>query len=221
MSVSKVPKRIVCSATKGGVGKSSTTRNLAVVAAQSGLRVATVDFDQQRTLSNWVTRRPKECVQIEHFMAAMNFQDITDVSEITGFDVVLMDSPPLVTDGDSTDVNRQQNVQKLLGISDLVLVLTGQHDEDVTSAEAWMKHLVLSNAKSLSVLNATNRRAKSFDKAKKRLIKVGPHCPMDIPRVEDIPATHEFGVGVAEMRRAKGAGEYEAVWNHIRTLLSI
>src|SRR4051812_13586966 len=58
---------ILVSSPKGGVGKTSISRNLAVAAAMGGLRVATLDFDAQGTLTKWWSKRTENVVSIEHY----------------------------------------------------------------------------------------------------------------------------------------------------------
>jgi Mrp family chromosome partitioning ATPase len=49
--------RILSCGAKGGPGKTFFCKNLAGAAAAAGYSVAVVDFDTQRTLSNWLQRR--------------------------------------------------------------------------------------------------------------------------------------------------------------------
>ena len=50
-------KWLVIASGKGGTSKTTTTLNLATVAAASGLRVAVLDTDEQATFSKWHARR--------------------------------------------------------------------------------------------------------------------------------------------------------------------
>jgi len=50
-------KTVLIGKQKGGVGATTTTRELAVAAAAAGLSVALVDLDPQRTLTRWWSRR--------------------------------------------------------------------------------------------------------------------------------------------------------------------
>jgi cellulose biosynthesis protein BcsQ len=59
-------KLLVVSSAKGGGCKTTTARNLAVIAAHCKLRVATVDLDAQGTLSIWHRLRPPGAPRIEH-----------------------------------------------------------------------------------------------------------------------------------------------------------
>lgn len=49
----KPSKVILCSSAKGGCAKTTTSRNLASLAASHGYRVATIDLDPQETLTRW------------------------------------------------------------------------------------------------------------------------------------------------------------------------
>src|SRR4051812_30135983 len=59
-------KQLLVLGPKGGVGKTTVVRNLAVAGVLSGLRVIVVDTDRQRTLSRWVDRRPESLPLIQH-----------------------------------------------------------------------------------------------------------------------------------------------------------
>src|SRR5690349_20440753 len=54
----RVVKRVLVSSPKGGSGKTELSKGLAVAAAMSGLNVAVVDFDPQKSLFEWWQRRP-------------------------------------------------------------------------------------------------------------------------------------------------------------------
>ncbi len=216
------PRRLTVASSKGGVAKSTTCRNLGVVAARAGLKVALVDTDLQRTLTRWHDRRPDNAADITLVTALLT--DIDDIAALGGFDVMIIDTPPLVTDGitDEDEKNKLRKLRKLVSVSDFIIVPSGQQDEDLSSAESWMDFLKMCNSQYSALLTATSRRSKSFETAKKRLVKGGyPLCPIDIPRVEDIPFSHSHGIGVAEMKRGKGAEEYEAVWSYVSGQLGI
>lgn len=67
-----MPVTVAFLSQKGGVGKSSLARSLAVVAADVGLKVTLVDLDpQQRTLMRWQNSRQQHgllpCIKVEDF----------------------------------------------------------------------------------------------------------------------------------------------------------
>lgn len=58
-----MPTAVAFLSQKGGVGKSTLARSLAVVAADAGLRVTVADLDpQQRTLMRWANAREQCCI---------------------------------------------------------------------------------------------------------------------------------------------------------------
>ena len=219
----KTPKRLVVANTKGGVGKSTTARNLATIAAADGFRVATVDLDTQRTLSQWSDRRPQEAGHIPNFTGYMS--DVQELDTITGFDVVIIDTPPLVTTTESDHKDqrseRMNGLAAIVRLADFILVPTGQQIEDISATTAFMKVLTSRGVRARSFLNGTSRRANSFNEARRKLTIAGQLCPVDIPRLEDIPVSSGLGIGINELRRAKGADDFIAAWAFCKAQLGL
>ncbi len=44
---------------------------------------------------------------------------------------------------------------------------------------------------------------------------------MDVRLLDDVEATHDHGVGVREIRKSKGAEDFEAVWEFVKRQLGI
>ena len=61
----------------------------------------------------------------------------------------------------------------------------------------------------------------TFRAAQRKLNKSGVLCPFPIRQLEDIQKTHEVEVGVLEMNRAKGADDFEAVWDFVSNMLGL
>jgi chromosome partitioning protein len=61
----------------------------------------------------------------------------------------------------------------------------------------------------------------TFRAAQRKLNKSGVLCPFPIRQLEDIQKTHEVGVGVLEMNRAKGVEDFEAVWDFVANMLGL
>ena len=78
-------KKLVVIGPKGGSGKTTMARNLAVAAVLSGYRVGILDTDPQGTLSTWHVFRPESFPTIELF--AKPFREITgDIDPVEGLD---------------------------------------------------------------------------------------------------------------------------------------
>jgi len=201
------PKILVCSSGKGGSGKTCLTRNLAVFAAHAGLRVATIDLDPQRGLTNWYAVRPDEAVAIPNVAVPLsNLQEAMHQAEALGeMDLLVVDTPPGV---DASPAEMRQ----LLLLADFVLVPTGQGAGDLRSVVEWMAFIRREQRPSAFVLNLTMRAAGSFDRAKQRLIEAGDLCPFDIRLYESIRVSDEIGLGVAEMKGANGLSDVRGVF---------
>lgn len=206
------PKRIVVASGKGGSGKTTTCRNLAVAAVHAGLSVTTIDLDESPTLTTWWKRRPEILPLIDHMAAPIDQIEgdlRAEIEAIRGSSLLIIDTPPSLT-------AYPQHARGLIRSADLVLVPCQQYDEDLDAVSAWITLANDLGAKSLILLNRTQRRESSFEVAKRRLVKMGMLCPIDVPHFADVPKTFTKGLGVAEVRGAKGGADYEAVLNHVR-----
>jgi chromosome partitioning protein len=210
---------VVVASGKGGSGKTTTTRNLAVAATQAGLSVHTVDLDESPTLTAWISRRPGDVPRIEHTampLKRINPREPLDrtLEALVGVDIVFVDTPPSLPE-------HPQRAKELFKAADLLIIPTQQYDEDIEAVTAWAGAARESQIETLVLLNRTQRREKSLELAKRRLVKLGALCPIDIPHFADIPKTFRHGVGVSELRGAKGGPDYEAIMDHLRRLLRI
>ena len=86
---------------KGGSGKTTLSANLSVLWSNSGYKVAIVDADNQRSISNWYNSRKKYYGENDtgiahYFFDSIDFsQSIKDIKK--KFDFVIIDSPPSIT----------------------------------------------------------------------------------------------------------------------------
>lgn len=210
---------VVIASGKGGSGKTTTTRNLAVAATQAGFAVGTVDLDESPTLTTWIGKRPGDVPRIEHVAMPLNRINPREpldkkLSSIEGVDILFVDTPPSLPE-------HPQRAKELFKSADLLIIPTQQYDEDIDAVSAWAAAARDSQIEVLVLLNRTQRREKSLELAKRRLVKVGALCPIDIPHFADIPKTFRHGVGVSELRGAKGGPDYEAIMDHLRRALRI
>lgn len=209
----KLGRIVLLSSPKGGTGKSSLARNLLVSAAKEGLHVLGVDFDRQQTLTKWANRRERvrqsfpEMAQVEVKAAALgDWRSIIDSAR--GFDLVVIDTAPSIEDHYNAALS-------LSAAAHLVLVPVGQTQDDIDSASPWMQTLGKAGIQAAFVLNRANRRTRSYDEARAKLLKVGPLCPVEIPTLEDIHVTAGKGLSVMDVRGAKAADTFAALWSHV------
>jgi chromosome partitioning protein len=206
----KLARLLLLSSAKGGSAKTTTARNLAVVAAHAGLAVATIDLDGQETLTNWWTRRPDEAPSIQHYKVPLGESDaaLAEAGTAEGLDIIIVDTPPGVE-------NHPTVMRALIRRADFVLMPTNQGGPDLDSVIEWAKLVKREGRPSAFLLSRTKRTARSFAEAKLRLSKHGRLCPFDIRDLEDIQRTHLNGLGVVEVRGAQGGNDFQGVWNFV------
>jgi chromosome partitioning protein len=217
-------KWLVIASGKGGTSKTTTTLNLATVAAASGLRVAVLDTDEQATFSKWHARRetfrgkyPEEAVPfITLFSRPLGDLEkaIHEIEATPGIDLVIVDTPP--------GLEQRLLISKLIRRANFVLVPTSQSTADLESAEEFMAAAIAFGVRAAFLLSRTNQRWGSYRVAKKLLNSAGDLCPVDVRDLRDIEATHDHGLGVNEFGgKAKGGDDIEAVWQYVRKAMEI
>lgn len=86
-------KIIAIAMQKGGVGKSTLTRSLAVAAALEGHNVLVLDMDTQQSTNQWKGRREAP-LPLVRFTTEIDLQGELDRARKAGCDLVLIDTPP-------------------------------------------------------------------------------------------------------------------------------
>src|SRR3712207_703628 len=90
-------KRIVLASPKGGAGKTTLCRNLAVAAASAGLCVSVGDLDPQRTLTRWWRRRGSAEHRLAHYELDMgDVASLVSDDGVDDCDVIFVDTPPSI-----------------------------------------------------------------------------------------------------------------------------
>jgi chromosome partitioning protein len=204
---------VLVASPKGGVGKSSLCRNILVGAAKAGVRVLGVDLDQQQTLAKWHMRRERvrqtypECPPVP-VLAVPIGEWRSALREAAGHDLVVIDTPPSI----------EAQYGAALGLceaADFVLVPTGATQDDVDSVTPWMRTLLAADVRASFVLNKANRRVKSYEAIRTKLLQVGSLCAVEIPLLEDIHVSAGKGLAVPDFARAKASETFDALWAYV------
>lgn len=207
-------KRLVVTSPKGGSGKTGTTRNLAVAAVLDGYRVATVDLDPQGSLTRWWEKRPDEATSIDHFSA--HIRDVAAVlDEVRNYDLVLFDTPTSVEE-------YLEQMKALIVACDMALITTQETDDDLDSVLPWMDAVRKYQRNSAFLFNKIKPRTVMFTDARNRVVGNGYQaCPVEVPDYTDIATAGNQGIGVLELRGAKGREHMTGVWGFIRSNLEL
>jgi len=200
-------KTLVVYSPKGGTGKTTIARNIAVAAALSGRSVATLDTDPQGTLSSWWGKRPDDAIPIQHFRVLL--KDITSSPEpIDGVDLLVVDTPTAVE-------AFPQQTEYLLSIASLVLTPTSATGEDVESVSSAMQHIRSHRRSAAFVLNRIKPRVKESASARRALAGKGEVAPIDLPDLAEVYRTFSLGLGVQELSDTRCAEDFNALWAYV------
>lgn len=98
---------------KGGVGKSTLTRSLAVAAAHAGLNAVALDMDLQQSVTQWSRRREEDRLPLPvRFVTELDLDPMLAKMASAGCDLVLIDTPPA----------RSSEAPAAVEVADLVLI---------------------------------------------------------------------------------------------------
>lgn len=118
-------------ARKGGTGKSTAVRCLAVEALKSGKRVVIIDADPQPTCHRWWQRRSAAGIPVPLVVVPSPAGIASQVEEFRkqSVDIILVDTPPTATPA----------VNAALDVSDAALVITRPNPEDLESVQESLR----------------------------------------------------------------------------------
>lgn len=210
----KNPKLIVLGGSKGGCGRSSCSRNILIAAAQAGLNVAGIDTDPQNTFAKWRERRVRAQLKLPQILVppvtALDVTDGTGIdAAIQGYDLIVVDTPPSV----------EEHMRAMLTLcrrADLVLVPTSPTHDDLESVAPWLVTLKSEGCNGAFVLNRANRRTRSYEMARSKLVRHGRLCPVEIPTLEDLHLPHANGLAAVDFEKNKAGGVMLDLWAYVR-----
>lgn len=216
-TAAKTAKWVALASGKGGCGKTTSSLNLATIAAAEGLTVLLLDADEQQTLSTWHRLREKldgvPTIRLVTAPLSSFAHAVREIEAMADIDLVIVDTPP--------GLDNQAGVSQVVRRVDFTLIPSSQAKPDMDSAVEFMGALAALGSRGAFLLTKTSQRWGSYRSAKKRLNGAGDLCPVDVRFLRDIEATHEFGVGVNELNGRRGADDMEAVWDFVRKSLGI
>jgi chromosome partitioning protein len=203
-------RRIIFASPKGGSGKSTICRNLAVAAAHGGIGPVTADLDPQATLTIWSRRRAKSLPAIPHFKVAWGDADaLLDDGELDGHEALFVDTPPSIE-------TQPAAFGMLLAAADLVVVPTRATFDDAESVAPFLQHLREEGRPAIAVLNFVKPRV-NINVVKSYLLDAGELCPIEIADRTDYARAGAKGLGLVDLPGHPGADEMRAVWSFVKS----
>jgi len=199
---------ICIAAQKGGAGKTTLARNIAVAAAQDGKRVLCLDLDPQQSLRQWWQAREGDTPVMLNTDPAPHALKGTLEAAKQQFDVVVIDTPPAAPSW----------LADTLSVSDLALIPVRPSPDDLRAVGATISALNAARVPFAFVMSQTPR-AKLTEEAARVLAQHGRVAPVNIAQRVAYAETGASGLGVIETSDSKAAQEMTAAWDYVKGLL--
>lgn len=195
---------------KGGVGKSTLARSLAVAAARDGLSVLIIDMDAQQSVSQWAERREDDMPVVE-FSTENELPKKLKLANGAA-DLVVIDTPPA----------RSTEAPAAVEVADLVLIPT---TPDVEPLEQMPRTLRLCRGFSRpvwAVINMANPTGPAEVAQTREVIEAmgAKAAPVVLHRRKSHRDASASGQTVQEADpSSKAADEVAALWKWVRAEL--
>jgi chromosome partitioning protein len=201
-------KTLVIAAQKGGAGKTTLARNLAVAAAQDGQRVLALDLDPQQSFRAWWRGRESDAPMMLADDPAPHALRDTLAAARGRFDLVVIDTPPAAPSW----------LTETLRAADLALIPVRPSPDDLRAVGATIAALGAAAVPFAFVMSQTPR-AKLTDEAVRVLAQHGRIAPVNIAQRVIYAETAATGQGVTETSDTKAVQELAAIWGYVKGLI--
>ena len=201
---------IVVNSQKGGSGKSTVCRVLAVEASRAGLSVYLIDFDRDgHPLTNWhQTREAEEPRRVELSIAGL--REGLKLLERQGADLVLIDTPP----------NSINDMAEIFPLADLVLVPIKPTPDDLQAAAVTVASLKALRLPFLFVITQAIQNTNITAQAIAALSHHGPVAETLLVNRVVYPAAFTDGRTPQEVdKNGQAAREVGKLWVNIKAWL--
>jgi chromosome partitioning protein len=203
---------------KGGVGKTTITKNLATAAVAAGLTVLIVDMDTQQNADAWGRRRrqhqPDRQLPIVQFSTERDLPEVLARARLAECDLVLIDTPP----------GRSTEAPAAVESADFVLIpfwLETDAFEGLKKTADLARRL---GTPAVAVLNFATPNSRSHEEAAREVIRAldVPMSPIVLHRYEAHRNANPTGLTAYEAEPgSRPAAEIAALWEWLRAELQL
>jgi chromosome partitioning protein len=199
----KYPFVLAIVARKGGVGKSTFARSIAVQALIEGHKAAIIDADEQATSFKW-SRRRKESAPTVIQLADRTLAAAVAELQGRGAEFIVIDTPP----------HNQPIINIAAEVSDAALIVTQPYPDDLQEVGVAAGILHGLGKPAGIVLNNTETRAHAITMARAALTAFPmPTCPTAITHLMTHPYASAEGQTAQEREpNGKAAAELGEIW---------
>lgn len=202
---------------KGGVGKTTLTKNVATAASEAGFNVLILDMDTQENSTSWGQRRLKQHdrpLPLTRFTTERGLSEELQRAEKAGCDLVLIDTPP----------GRNSEAPAAVESSDLVLI-PFWNDQDAYEGVARTALLVKRLGKSgIGVLNFATPNSRSHEETARIVLEAIPlpMAPVVLHRYDAHRLANPKGLTAKELEpNSVAAQEISALWDWLSATLQM
>lgn len=202
----------VC-ARKGGVGKTSIAQSLAIESLKEGRRTAIVDLDPQVSCGKWGAARVKKGIPVPAVLTpeGKGVRAVVDALQRQGADVVIIDTPPLVT----------PELNAALEVSAAAILVTRPNPMDLDALiGTWEIVKALKHLRAATIITQAppGGRARALGLAMERLERLGiSTCPTALTYTLSYPYAQAEALTVQEREpSSKPRAELAEVWGWLK-----
>ncbi len=196
---------IVIASQKGGAGKSTLARNLAVAYAKSAL----IDLDPQGSTAAWWETRDGALPQL--FSGLRPDQTATALKQLKDKKITrtIIDTPP----------SNHAWLGKIIGLADLVLVPVRPSADDLRAVGPTLDLIETGMTPFAFVITQATARAKIVSETARVLAQHGRVAPVNIGLRIAYAECGAIGTGVTEGKDKKAAHEITSLRHYVDTLI--
>jgi chromosome partitioning protein len=198
---------ITIASQKGGAGKTTIARNLAVAAGRAGHIVGLIDTDPQGSLTAWHERRACEAPLLVALAGPL--ADAIAVLAEAGCTLIVIDTPPSI----------HPVIAQAIVAADLVLTPVRPSPDDLDAVGPTLDMIADAAKPFVFVLSLAKPGTTMLADAYPALSQHGRIAPAVLYDRQDYPKAALDGQGVTEQRGGKAAEEMNALWGYVASIL--
>jgi len=197
---------------KGGVGKSTLARSLAVQALIDGHKAAIVDADEQGTCFKWSKRRTVKVPAVEQ-LDGRTLREAIDGLKGRGAEFIVIDTPP----------HDQPIIAIAAETANAALIVTQPFPDDMQEVRVATDIVERAGKPGGIVLNNTPSRAHALTLARAALATFPmPACPTAITHLLTHPYASAEGQTAQEREpKGKAAAELAGLWAWLKSSILV